>query len=67
MKKYGFRQFLANRDFVDQQSSLRRALDEASRILEPIGITRSDIEHMIEEKIKQMPGYETDDNSDVIL
>lgn len=61
IKKYGFRQFLVNRDFVDQQYALKIALDQAARILEPIGITRKDIEQMIEEKIKKMPGYEADD------
>ncbi len=50
VKKYGVRRFIGNRPFIRQQIQVERLLNQAERLLAPVGISRTDIERIIDEK-----------------
>lgn len=50
-KKYGVPPFLANTEFIGQLNEIERVLERATRTLKPTGITREDLERLIDKKI----------------
>ena len=50
-KKYGVPPFLANTEFLAQLHQIERVLKRATSTLKPTGITREDLERLINEKI----------------
>lgn len=50
VKQFGVRRFIGNRPFVRQQIQVERLLNQAERLLAPVGVSRTDIEQIIDEK-----------------
>jgi hypothetical protein len=51
MRKHGFREYLANKGFVQMERDVVYLVSKATKALEPLGITREDIERLIDNKI----------------
>jgi hypothetical protein len=50
MRKYGFRELLGNRAFVSQEIEVITILRKAGDLLRPLGISREDLETIIDER-----------------
>jgi hypothetical protein len=50
-RKYGFRELLGNRAFVSQEIEVITILRKAGDLLRPLGISREDLETMIDERL----------------
>jgi len=51
MKKYGYQPAVANKVFAHQQQEVQTILDKADKLLEPLGISRDDLEAMIDKRL----------------
>jgi hypothetical protein len=50
MKRYGFHPSV-NRTFTEEQGEVLSILDRAEKLLEPLGISRDDLEVIIDRKL----------------
>ncbi len=50
MRKHGFREYLANKGFVQMERDVLFLVSKATKSLEPLGVTREDIEKLIDQK-----------------
>jgi hypothetical protein len=60
MKKHGFREFLENRGFVSQEVEVITILRRASELLKPLGITRDDLETILDKRHGVTGSYPVD-------
>ena len=60
MRKYGFRELIGNKAFVSQQFAVITILRKAVDLLEPLGISREDLEKILDERLGVSGGYPTD-------
>ena len=60
MKKHGFREFLENRGFVSQEVEVITILRKASELLKPLGITRDDLESILDKRHGVTGSYPVD-------
>jgi hypothetical protein len=51
IRKYGIQRFAASKTFVLQQVEVDDLLKKADRLLGPVGITRSDLERLLDRKV----------------
>ena len=59
-RKYGFRELIGNKAFVSQQFAVITMLRKAVDLLEPLGISREDLEKILDERLGVSGGYPTD-------
>jgi len=60
MRKYGFRELIGNKAFVSQELAVINILRKAVDLLEPLGISREDLEKILDERLGVSGGYPTD-------
>ena len=51
IRKYGLQRLIANQAFVEQQVEVDNLLAKADRLLRPLGITRSNLERLLDQKL----------------
>ena len=51
LRKYGVQHFAASPTFASQQVEVDKLLNRADRLLRPVGITRSDLERLLDRKV----------------
>jgi hypothetical protein len=55
IRKYGLQLHIANQAFVGQQLKVDRLLNKAAALLGPVGVTRQDLERLLDQRVQLEP------------